>query len=190
MEIILASSNPNKIKEVKELLSGLDVSIISMLELGYLDNIEEYGKTFKENAYIKAKTIYDVYHKPVLSDDSGLEVDYLNGAPGIYSARYSGNGSAGNRTLLLKNLEGVTNRKADFTCVLCLYESESNVNYFEGYVYGEIDTKETGSNGFGYDSIFLYNGKSMACMSDDEKNKISHRGNAFKKLIEYLNNKN
>ena len=185
MKIILASHNKHKVKEISDIL-GSNYEILSLSDLNYQEDIIENGNSFKENAYIKAKTIYDLYHYPVLSDDSGLEVDALGGKPGIYSQRYSGGDSLDNIHKLLNELQGVSNRKANFTCVLCLYMNPDNVLYFEGKCYGEIANEMSGYNGFGYDPVFLYNGKSFASMGEIEKDKVSHRYNALIKLKEYL----
>ena len=115
--IVVASGNRHKIEEIKAIFKG--VKLVSMSEAGFTDDIEENGKTFKENAYIKAKAVYDAVKLPVLADDSGLCVDALDGAPGVYSARFSGGTSADNRALLLQRLEGIPNRRARFTCAVC-----------------------------------------------------------------------
>lgn len=188
MKVILASNNKNKIKEIKVLFENTDIEIVSLKEVGFNDEIEENGKTFSENALIKAKTIYDIYKIPVISDDSGLEVDALNGEPGVYSARWSGQGDEANNDKLLKLMEGVENRKANYACVICYYNGESEAKFFEGKCYGEIGFERYGTGGFGYDPLFILEGKkdTFATISLEEKNKMSHRSIAIKKLAAYL----
>lgn len=189
MKIIFATHNINKVNELKYLLRNTNYEVTSLLDLNDLDEIIEDGSTFKENSYLKAKTIYDKYKTIVIADDSGLEVDYLNGAPGLYSARYSSNPLVSNNDLLLNNLEGVSNRKANFICVLSLIDLDGNNTYFEGKLDGTISTFIKGVNGFGYDPIFIPNGyeESLAVLGNDIKNKISHRAIALEKLVKYLN---
>lgn len=184
MRVIIASNNKHKISEIEAILG---TKIYSMAELGINVEIEETGTSFEENAYIKAKYISDIFpNDMVISDDSGLEVDALNGEPGIYSARYSKEKTdSSNNTLLLKNLEGVENRKANYICVICLIHNGST-KYFKGIMDGEIATNPDGNNGFGYDPLFIYNGKSVASMDESEKNSISHRYIALNLLKEYI----
>lgn len=184
MRIILASNNAHKIKEMEAILNR---RVYSLKELDYNIEIAETGTTFKENAYIKAQTISEKYpFDIVISDDSGLEVDALGGAPGVYSARYSYEQTdSANNELLLKNLEGVTNRKARFVCMICVI-IDGQASYFQGTFDGEIALSETGNAGFGYDPIFLYNGVSVASLKSEEKNKISHRAKALKQVSEFL----
>ena len=191
MKIILASKNNGKVKEFKEILSKFNIEVISLLDLNFNDEIVEDGITFESNALIKAKTIYDLYHLPVISDDSGLCVDALNGAPGVYSARYGGVETDLDRTnLVLKHMEGVSNRNAYFHCSIVLYLSEGNYKHFEGRVYGDLDYEVKGENGFGYDVIFIPKGYSdtFGIIDSEIKNQISHRANALKSLIKYLEN--
>lgn len=188
MKIILASHNEHKLVEIKDLFKDTDIEFISLKDLNFNKEIEENGSTFEENAYIKAKTIYDMYHLPVLSDDSGLEIDALNNFPGIYSARYANGDFIGAMNKILTRLEGVTNRKADFNCTICYLDENGNKHVFEGVCYGEIGFEMSGKLGFGYDPIFYVNGISFASMSLNEKNKISHRSIAFKKFYEYMLN--
>ncbi len=185
MEIILASNNQNKVKEIKKILKNVD--ILTLSEINFLKEIEETGKTFKENAYIKAKTIYDIYHKPVIADDSGLCVEALNFEPGVYSHRYAGPKSTDdeNNQLLIQNLKGISNRNAYYTCVICYYDGEKEL-YFEGKVDGIIIDEARGNNGFGYDPHFYipsFN-KTMAELKIDEKNTISHRFKALEMFKE------
>lgn len=192
MKIILASNNSNKIREIKKLFEGTDTEIVGLKEIGFCGEIDETGKTFSENAYIKAKTIYDIYKIPVISDDSGLEVDALNGEPGVYSARWSGQGDEANNDKLLFEMRDKTNRKANYACAICYYASPEEVKFFEGYCYGEIAYERYGTGGFGYDPLFVLNGgpETFATISLEEKNKMSHRSIAIKKLADYLLTKN
>jgi len=184
-KVILCTKNKGKVKEFEELFNSynIDIKIISLFDLDDNDEVEENGTSFKENAFIKANYYYQKYHLPTISDDSGLCIDALGGAPGINSARFSGLGPKENIKKVLKLLDGVSRRDAHFTCVICYIDEEGKANYFEGRVNGAIDTKETGANGFGYDPIFLveYEGKieSFATLGEDIKNKMSHRANAF-----------
>lgn len=190
-KIIVASNNEDKIKEIKDILRDLAYEIISLKEANILVEVEEDGTTFLANAYKKAKEIYKL--RPdcmVLSDDSGLMVDILNGAPGVYSARYAGEhgNSKKNNEKLLYELKGkkFEERKAKFICAMVLIVSNEQVIKVQGEVDGYITEEEKGKDGFGYDPLFYieeYN-KTFAEMSSDDKNKISHRANALKKLKE------
>lgn len=192
-ELILASSNPHKIEEIYDILKNLDYKILSLEEvgLGGLDIIED-GDTFEANSLIKAKTIYEKTLKPAIGDDSGLMVDYLNGEPGVFSARYSGEDKnyEANNTKLLKNLEGIPmeKRSAKFVTVITLMFSPEDILVARGEVEGFIGTELVGSNGFGYDPLFIVPelGKTFAQLSSEEKNARSHRANALKKLEEML----
>ena len=192
MDLVIASSNEDKIKEIKEILKNRDINYISLKELNNKIDIDENGKSYKENAYIKAKTIYDIYKLPTLADDSGLEVDALNGAPGINSHRYSKDSTyKSNNEKLLHELEGVTNRKACFKCVSCLI-IDGKVFYSEGTLEGFISKKASGTNGFGYDPYFMIDDNhSLADITDEKKNQISHRAKSLegigKILDEFLN---
>ena len=191
MKIILASNNPGKIKEFKEILSKFNIEVVSLKELGFNEEIVEDGLTFKENAIIKAKTIYQKYQIPVISDDSGLCVDALNGAPGIYSARYGGVETDLDRTnLVLEHMKDKTDRKAHFHCSIVLYLSESEYHHFEGKVYGTLDYEVKGENGFGYDVIFIPDGykDTFGIIDSEIKNKISHRAQAIQQLVRYFEN--
>lgn len=193
--LILASNNVKKIKELKEMLCGLDFKVCSLKDENIDIEVEEDGSTFEENAYKKAYEIYkllkargekDFY---VLSDDSGLEVDYLNGAPGIYSARYSGvhGDDHGNNIKLLEDMKGavgIEERKARFVCVLALIDENGTEKIVEGYVEGYIINELKLEGGFGYDPLFYYEpfDKTFGEATPEEKNSISHRGQALKKL--------
>lgn len=183
-KIVVATTNQGKLKEIRSILS--DYEIVSAAEVGFMDDVEETGATFVENARLKAKTVCKAVGLPVLGDDSGLCVDALDGAPGVYSARYSGQGVAANRKLLLENLQGQKNRKAHFCCAMVLAFPDGNEIVVEGRTDGEITTAETnGGNGFGYDCLFYSDelGKTFAEASADEKNAVSHRGKALHNLL-------
>ena len=181
-KIVVASSNAGKIAEIKSIFIG--VEIVSMQELGFTDDIEETGKTFKENAKIKAETIAKRFSLPALSDDSGLCVDALHGAPGIYSARFSGEGPAENRKLLLKRMEHITDRRAHFESAVCLCLPDGKTYFGQGKTYGRILYEEIGTNGFGYDCLFYSDDlkKSFGLATEEEKNGVSHRFRALADL--------
>ncbi len=187
-KIVFASSNLGKIKEVKKLLS--DYEILSLSDIGFTKQIEETGSTFEENSFIKAKTVFNFCHIPTIADDSGLVVEALNGAPGVYSARYAGEVANDklNRTLLLKNMQGVENRNAKFVTCATLVLSENEKIVTNGETLGRILDREVGENGFGYDSIFYSFdlNKSFGEASFEEKNLVSHRYRALKQLKEKL----
>lgn len=189
-KLIVASNNANKIKEIKEMLLDLDIEVLSLIDSGINIDVEETADTFKDNAYLKAKEIFDLVHIPVLSDDSGLEVMSLNNDPGIYSARYAGPQKCDedNINLLLQNIKDHENRKARFVCAMVLIISDSEEYVTEGYLNGEIIDDKRGIYGFGYDPIFYlpqYK-KTLAQLDSDEKNKISHRANALHDIVKYL----
>ena len=188
-KIILASNNKHKIEQFKEFYK--DIIILTLLDIGYVDDIEETGETFFENAYIKAKTISlyareKGYILPVIADDSGLEVDALNGEPGIYSARYCGKhgNDSQNRKLLLKKLKNIHNRNAHYVaCLVKYYPDDTYISSF-GKTYGCIIDDERGNYGFGYDSIFYSYDlhKTFAQATNVEKSNISHRSKAIENL--------
>lgn len=186
-KIIVASGNKGKIKEIKEIFP--DVEIISMKDAGCDIEVEETGKTFRENAFIKAQAVAKYCGAPALSDDSGLCVDALGGAPGIYSARFSGGNDKDNRDLLLKRLDGITNRNAHFASAVCLYFPDSEKAIFgEGTTNGTILYDEQGTNGFGYDCLFYSKDlcKSFGFATPEEKNSVSHRYRALCDLVSKL----
>jgi XTP/dITP diphosphohydrolase len=198
-KIIVASNNLHKINEIKQMLDGLEFDVKSLKDENIFVEVEEDGKTFEENAKKKTTEIVKFLKKRgdedfiVLADDSGLEVDYLNGAPGIYSARYSGvhgNDDANNKKLL-EELRGVPREKrgARFVCVIALMDSNDVYSSVRGEVEGTIMEKLFGNSGFGYDPLFYYEPlrKTFSQLSAEKKNEISHRGSAFKKLKEELN---
>jgi len=188
-DLILATNNPHKVDEIKSKL-GNSLSIKTLNELGFYDDIPETAGTLQGNASQKAHFLYDKFGCNCFADDTGLEVEALNGEPGVYSARYAGvdKDSEANMQKLLQNLSGKENRKARFRTVISLiWEGEEH--FFEGIVEGTILTEKHGSEGFGYDPIFQPNGysKSFAELSMEEKNSISHRGKAVEKLLQFLN---
>lgn len=193
MKIVLASHNQHKIAELKRILSQSipEVEVYSLDEVGLTDDIEENGTTFAENAIIKARAAAMSGYIGV-GDDSGLEVNALGGAPGIYSARYAGEhgNDEANNQLLLKNLEGEQDRSGAFVCALaCVFPEElNNAHVFLGKTEGEILHAYRGNTGFGYDPLFYYPPmeKSYAEMTADEKNSISHRGRAMQLLVDFL----
>lgn len=193
-KLILASNNKKKIKEMKEILKELDLEVRSLENENINIDVVEDGKTFEENAKKKAKEIYEFLLKRgdknfiVLADDSGLTVDYLNGEPGIYSARYAGEhgNDDKNNEKLLNNLKGVhkDDRGARFICQLAMFTEAGEYFSVTGYVDGYIIEESSGEGGFGYDPLFLYEqlNKTFAQLTADEKNEISHRGVALKEL--------
>lgn len=178
-KIVVASANAGKIKEIKQIFGGAE--IIAMSELGFCEDIPETGKTFKKNAHIKAETIAKKFNLPALADDSGLCVVALHGAPGIYSARFSGEGEAANRKLLLKRLEGICDREAYFESAVCLCLPNGKTYFGTGKTYGRILQEEIGENGFGYDRLFFSEDlkKSFGLATEEEKNSVSHRYRAL-----------
>ncbi len=190
-KIIFATNNPHKLKEIKEIL-GDGFDIVSLKELEFSGDIPETGKTLLENASQKSHFIYDKYGGDCFADDTGLEVDALNGEPGVYSARYAGENCSysDNVNKLLKEMEGKSDRRARFKTVISLILDDKEY-FFEGTVEGKITEQPRGDSGFGYDPVFMPDGYNItfAEMSPEEKNKISHRGKAVKKLVEFLKNK-
>ena len=189
-EIIFASHNRGKIKEIKDILSPLGFKVLSGEDIE-LPDVEETGKTFEENAYIKALAAAKEKNIPCVADDSGLCVDAIGGKPGVYTARYAPNRDfdKGMDKLLDELLQtNSNNRSAYFSCVIVLAYPDGNFKSFEGRVDGSIATKKTGNAGFGYDPIFIPTGynRSFAEFDSDEKNKISHRGRALQKFVKYI----
>ena len=188
-KLIFATNNKHKLGEVREMLDG-KVEIVSLEEAGLSGEIPETADTLQGNALQKAQWVWDRTHQDCFADDTGLEVDALDGAPGVYSARYAGEHCSfdDNVNKLLKALDGETNRKAQFRTVICLIEN-GEPRYFEGKVEGVILTERYGNEGFGYDPIFMPDrfAVSFAEMPLEVKNMISHRGMAVKRLTEYLN---
>lgn len=187
-QIVFATNNAHKLAEIRKIM-GQEWSVLSLAEIGCEADIAETAETLQGNAEIKARYVKEHFGYDCFADDTGLLVDALNGAPGVYSARYAGAecDSAKNMALLLENLKGETNRKAHFSTVIALIIGEE-LKFFEGRVDGEILEMAEGDKGFGYDPIFRPEGYvgSFATMSGDEKNAISHRGRATAKLIKFL----
>ena len=189
MDIVIVTKNDGKLKEFKRLLKNYKVNFLSLKDLNINDEIIEDGKSFKENALIKAKAISKKYNVVTLADDSGLCVDELGGAPGIYSARYaSDHNTLSNNEYLLKQMTGIKNRSAHFTCALCLYFPNDKYLIVEENSYGEITYEPRGDNGFGYDPYFYVKdlNKTYAEMSGMEKDLYSHRALAIRKLGELV----
>jgi len=188
LELIVATRNKGKIREIREALKGLGLRIYALSDFSDGPEIEEDGKSFAENALEKARLYSKIFGKLTLADDSGLEVDSLKGFPGIYSARYAGKGASPreNNQKLLREMEGVSlsKRGARFKCVMAMVSPDGREEIAEGSCRGRIGFKEKGRKGFGYDPLFLlpkYR-KTMAELSLEEKNKMSHRGKALRKL--------
>ncbi len=180
-KLFFASGNKGKIKEIRRLLPNYEVLDLSELDI----EIEETGITFRENALIKAKAVFDKFNVLTLSDDSGIACDALNGAPGVYSKRFAGTGEdEDNNALLVEKLRD-KDRTCRYIACLCLYDGISH-HFFEGEVIGEVIDEPRGSNGFGYDPIFYLEeeDKTFAELTIEEKNKYSHRARALKKLID------
>ncbi|MCX7950630.1 MAG: XTP/dITP diphosphatase [Clostridiales bacterium] len=192
MRLIVASNNNHKIHEIKEILKPFNIDVVSLKEAGINIDIVEDEKTFEENAYKKAKTIYDLTNEAVLADDSGLEVYALDNAPGVYSARFAGEecNYQKNNEKLLKLLENVDDkdRGARFVCTMILITKEGKVIKSVGTIEGVISREMKGNNGFGYDPLFIVPSlnKTFAELSEEEKNKISHRGRALDNLKKEL----
>lgn len=189
MKIVLATYNNHKLSEIESLIGCSDIKLISLADLGYNDEIIENGKSFIENALIKAETIYKKFKIPTLADDSGICIDALEGEPGIKSARFAGentNAQEKNR-IIIDLLKGKTDRNAHYTCSLA-YVTGDEKFIIEKYCHGLIIEKETGINGFGYDPIFYLESykKTLAELTLEEKNKISHRGKAFIEFKKYI----
>lgn len=188
-KLIVASANKGKLKEIAELLP--DYEVIGYKTLGLNFDIEENGTSFRENAYIKAKAVMQATNLPVLADDSGICVDALNGEPGIYSARYSKEGTdEKNVEFLLENLKGVPTEKrgAKFVCAMVMLFPNGKEIYSLGETFGTITDKPYGTNGFGYDPIFISKdlNQCLGLASAEDKNSISHRGRALKGITEQL----
>ena len=188
-KIVFATGNAHKLAEVQAVL-GDGFQLVTAAEAGITEEIPENGDTLEENASQKSHYLHDRLGMDCFADDTGLEVDALGGAPGVHSARYATDGHdfAANNRLLLKNMEGKADRRARFRTVISLI-MEGREYLFEGRVEGRIAESESGSGGFGYDPLFIPDGSSVsfAEMSAEEKNAISHRGRAVRKLAEFLN---
>ena len=196
MKIVFATNNQHKLQEIREIL-GDQFGILSLADIGCHEDIPETGNTLEANAHQKAEYVFDHYHIDCFADDTGLEVDALGGAPGVHSARYAegtDHNSEANMAKLLRELGDNDNRKARFRTVISLIQMEggnpvcSREYQFEGVVEGRIDREKHGSEGFGYDPVFIPEGydKSFAELGEEIKNQISHRARAVKKLAEWL----
>jgi len=192
MKVLLATQNKGKVKELQELLAGEDIEVLSLLDIENWEEVAESGSTFAENAALKARIAAQRTGLVSLADDSGLEVDALHGAPGVYSARYAGEPKDDDRNneKLLKELEGVPEdqRTARFRCALVVATPTGEEYLTEGVVEGRILTERRGKEGFGYDPLFYLPdfGRTMAQLNVNQKNKISHRAQAFRKAVPIL----
>ena len=191
-KIIFATTNENKVREVRMMMDGLDVELCTMKEAGVDVDIVEDGTTFEENAIIKAKTIMEITGEIAIADDSGLEVDYLDGAPGIYSARFLGEDTpySEKNADIIRRLEGVegSDRSARFVCAMAVAFPDGRIRTCRGTIEGVIDYKEKGTNGFGYDPIVYVPeyGMTTGEMEPELKNSISHRGKALEQVKKIL----
>ncbi|ADV93629.1 dITP/XTP pyrophosphatase [Bacillus subtilis] len=191
-EAIIATHNPGKVKEFKEILEPRGYDVKSLAEIGFTEEIEETGHTFEENAILKAEAVAKAVNKMVIADDSGLSIDNLGGRPGVYSARYAGEqkDDQANIEKVLSELKGIEKeqRTARFRCALAVSIPGEETKTVEGHVEGYIAEEPRGEYGFGYDPIFIVKDKdkTMAELTSDEKNKISHRADALKKLSKLL----
>ncbi len=192
-KIVFATNNKNKLAEIREMLEGSGIEIVSLADIGCHDDIPETSDTLEGNALQKARYIHEKYKMSCFADDTGLEVDALGGAPGVYSARYAGgegHDSEANMAKLLANLEDKADRRARFRTVVALIldEEQGREELFEGIVTGEIIRERRGGEGFGYDPVFRPDGydRTFAELGREVKNKISHRAKAVAKLVDYL----
>lgn len=188
-KLVFATNNKHKLEEIRAIL-GSKIDILSLDDINCHEDIPETADTLEGNAQIKAQFVYDHYHLDCFADDTGLEVEALNGAPGVFSARYAGgegHDSEANMKKLLSEMQNKTNRKARFRTVIAFIE-QGEIRLFEGIVNGCITEEKHGDSGFGYDPIFRPDGfsETFAEMGNEAKNQISHRANAVKKLCEYL----
>jgi len=186
-ELVFATNNTHKTEEVRQLLAG-QYQVLNLKDIGCDTDIPETGDTFAENARLKTSFVNTHFKMDCFADDSGLEVEALNNAPGIYSARYAGQrGDRENLELVLKNMEGQSNRKARFKTVVSLLQNNEH-HFFEGVINGTLREQASGAAGFGYDPIFVPDGYDItfAEMSMEKKNEISHRAQAMRKLISFL----
>lgn len=192
MKVIMATSNQDKVREIRQILSGTGIEILSLKEAGIDPEIEETGTTFEENAAIKAETVRDLTGLLTIADDSGLVIDFLGGAPGIYSSRYMGEDTpyTEKNLAILKQLDGVADEKrsARFVCAMAIAWPDGHTDLFRGIMEGRIAYKIAGEGGFGYDPIFYLPdyGCTSAQLSAEEKNAISHRGKALRQAADLL----
>lgn len=193
MKIVFATNNSHKLEEIRQIL-GESIEVLSLADINCHDDIPETAPTLEGNAMMKARYVYDKYGTPCFADDTGLEVEALDGAPGVYSARYAGgegHDSEANMRKLLHELEGKENRRAQFRTVIALIEQKDGkpvAHTFEGKIEGHISDEKRGTSGFGYDPIFVPEGyeQSFAELGNEIKNKISHRARSVARLAEYL----
>ena len=193
MKVVLASKNPHKLVEIKQITDKFGFDLVPQSELGVDIDVEETGTTFEENSLLKAKAVMEATGLPALADDSGISVDALNGEPGVYSARYGFDESLddhGRMMLLLKNTEHIPDgqRQAKFVCVISFVTPDGKTIQARGEIHGELTREPRGENGFGYDPIFYYPpfGQTTAEIPAEQKNAVSHRGNALRILNEKL----
>lgn len=192
MKIIFATGNENKLREIRQITENMGIEIVSMKDAGYYTEVEETGTTFEENAYLKASAIAKKCNLPTLADDSGLEIDYLNKEPGIYSSRFMGEDTPHSvkNAELLRRMEGVPDEKrtARFVCAICLVRPDGSSETVRATMEGRVAYKSAGKNGFGYDPIFFLpeRGCTSAELSPEEKNEISHRGKALRMMRDIL----
>lgn len=190
MQLIIASNNKGKVREYKDIFEPLGYEVFSQSEKDIHLEVEETGETFEENSALKARAIYDIAHSCVIADDSGLEVEALNNEPGLYSARYKGLETEHERRLaVLDGLKNADNRRARFVCCICFIDETGEQHLFKGIWPGKIAMEESGTNGFGYDPIFISedsNGKTTASMPIEFKEAHSHRAKAVAMLMNYL----
>jgi XTP/dITP diphosphohydrolase len=189
MKLLIASQNKHKIEEIKQIFDLTNIELLDLDQFNDDDDVVEDGKTFLDNAILKAKYFANKYHIPTLSDDSGLVVEALDGRPGINSKRYSGGNDKDNYLKLLEEMKNISNRKAYFITVIAIYFPDGHIFHYEGKVHGEIAIAPKGTHGFGYDPIFYLPSldKHMAELDADRKNQISHRGQALKHVKEHMN---
>jgi len=189
-QIVAATKNKHKLEEYKKMLEGQNAEILSLIDFPDCPETIEDGKTFEENAIKKAIEASTCTQLPAFADDSGLEVEALNGAPGIYSARYAGENATNDQRIakLLSELKGASNRKARFVCVIAIANEGEIIETFRGEVQGNIIEETRGANGFGYDPVFIPDGydKTFAELSAEIKNKISHRARATRKALDFI----
>ncbi len=188
MELVFASNNQHKLREIRD-IAGNDYQMLSLVDIGFHEEIDETELTLEGNALLKARAIHQRFNKNVFADDTGLEVEALDGRPGVFSARYAGEGCSfeDNVKKLLQELKGIENRKARFRTAIALILNDKEY-IFEGIVNGVITERPSGGGGFGYDPVFLPDGyqQNFAEMDAEIKNKISHRGRAMEKLFVFL----
>lgn len=190
--LIFATGNQNKLKEIKEIFADLPFEIVSMKDAGIISDPDENGTTFEDNALIKARDVWEKCHETVMSDDSGLEIDYLGKEPGVHSARFMGHDTSYDlkNAELLRRLEGVPfeKRTARFVCACALILPDGTEHVVRETMEGHIADSSSGNNGFGYDPIFIPDGYDVtsADISPEEKNQISHRGKALRKMYQFL----